>query len=61
MEDWEKEAMATRIIDHALGVAIAIAILCVILRYAATCEGGRHYDAWSAVCDNMRRQCAKEK
>ena len=59
MEDWEKDALLTKVVDHAIGIVVAVVVLFFVLRYAATQTGGRHYDAWSQVCEDYRRNGAK--
>lgn len=59
MEDWEKDALLAKVVDHAIGIVSAVVVLFFVLRYAATQTGGRHYDAWSQVCENYRRNGAK--
>ena len=59
MEDWEKDALLTKVVDHAIGIVAAVAVLLFVLRYAATQTGGRHYDAWSQAREDYRRNGAK--
>ena len=54
MEDWEKEPLIMRIIDHLLGIAVAAAIIVFVLKMLALQTGGRHYDAWTQACESAR-------
>lgn len=58
MEDWEKGPLITRIIDHLLGIAVAAAILVFVLKILAAQTGGRHYDAWTEICESARAAAA---
>ena len=58
MEDWEKGALITRIIDHLLGIAVAAAILAFVLKILAAQPCGRHYDAWTEVCASAKAAAA---
>lgn len=58
MEDWEKGAMIAKIIDHLLGIAVAAAILVFVLKVLAAQPCGRHYDAWTEICESARAAAA---
>ena len=58
MEDWKKESLITSVIDHLLGIAVAAAILVFVLKILAAQTGGRHYDAWTEICESARAATA---
>ena len=58
MEDWKKESLITSVIDHLLGIAVAAAILVFVLKALAAQTGGRHYDAWTEICESARAAAA---
>jgi len=58
MEDWEKESLITKVIDHLLGIAVTAAILVFVLKILAAQPGGRHYDAWTEACETARANAA---
>ena len=58
MEEWKKEALITSVIDHLLGIAVAVAILAFVLRILAAQPGGRHYDAWTEICESAKAAAA---
>ena len=58
MEEWKRESLITSVIDHLLGIAVAVAILAFVLKILAAQPGGRHYDAWNEVCASAARAAA---
>ena len=58
MEEWKRESMIASVIDHLLGIAVAAAILAFVLKILAAQPCGRHYDAWTEVCESARAAAA---
>ena len=54
MEDWERESLIARIVDHVLGIAVTAAVIVFVLKVLAAQPGGRHYDAWAQACETAR-------
>ena len=58
MEEWKGESVIASVIDHLLGIAVAAAILAFVLKILAAQPCGRHYDAWTEVCESARAAAA---
>ena len=58
MEEWKRESVIASVIDHLLGIAVAAAILAFVLKILAAQPGGRHYDAWTEICESARSAAA---
>ena len=58
MEEWKRESVIASVIDHLLGIAVAAAILAFVLKILAAQPCGRHYDAWTEVCESARAAAA---
>ena len=54
MEEWKKWSLLASVIDHLLGIAVAAAIPVFVLKILAAQPCGRHYDAWTEICESAR-------